>query len=161
LLLSGDRESEARYLADHVGIREVHAGASPEDKVEIVRREAAKAKAMFVGDGINDAPAMQAATVGVAFGHQNEITGEAADAVILEPSLAKLDEFMHIARRMRTIALQSAIGGMVLSIAGMVAAAMGWLPPIYGAVAQEVIDLAAVLNALRVAIPRGRMADFS
>jgi len=161
LLLSGDRESEARYLAEHVGIREVHAGASPEDKVEIVRRESAKAKAMFVGDGINDAPAMQAATVGVAFGHQHEITAEAADAVILEPSLAKLDEFLHIARRMRTIALQSAIGGMALSIAGMVAAAMGWLPPIYGAVAQEVIDLAAVLNALRVAIPRGRMADFS
>jgi len=161
LLLSGDRESEARYLAEHVGIHEVRAGASPEDKVEIVRREAAQAKAMFVGDGINDAPAMQAATVGVAFGHQHDITAEAADAVILEPSLAKLDEFLHIARRMRTIALQSAIGGMALSIAGMVAAAMGWLPPIYGAVAQEVIDLAAVLNALRVAIPRGRMADFS
>jgi heavy metal translocating P-type ATPase len=161
LLLSGDRESEVRYLAEHVGIKEVHASASPEDKVEIVRREAAQAKTMFVGDGINDAPAMQAATVGVAFGHQNEITAEAADAVILEPSLVKLDEFLHIARRMRTIALQSAIGGMVLSIAGMVAAAMGWLPPIYGAVAQEVIDLAAVLNALRVAIPRGRMADFS
>ena len=161
LLLSGDRESEVRYLAEHVGIKEVHASASPEDKVEIVRREAAQAKTTFVGDGINDAPAMQAATVGVAFGHQNEITAEAADAVILEPSLVKLDEFLHIARRMRTIALQSAIGGMVLSIAGMVAAAMGWLPPIYGAVAQEVIDLAAVLNALRVAIPRGRMADFS
>ena len=161
LLLSGDRESEVRYLAEHVGIKEVHASASPEDKVEIVRREAAQAKTMFVGDGINDAPAMQAATVGVAFGHQNEITAEAADAVILEPSLVKLDEFLHIARRMRTIALQSAIGGMVLSIAGMVAAALGWLPPIYGAVGQEVIDLAAVLNALRVAIPRGRMADFS
>jgi heavy metal translocating P-type ATPase len=161
VLLSGDRESEARYLAEHVGIREVHAAATPEDKVEIVRSEAAKAKAMFVGDGINDAPAMQAATVGVAFGHQHDITAEAADAVILEPSLAKLDEFLHIARRMRTIALQSAIGGMALSIAGMLAAAMGWLPPIYGAVAQEVIDLATVLNALRVAIPRGRMADFS
>jgi len=161
MLLSGDRESEVRYLAEHVGIKEVHASASPEDKVEIVRREAAQAKTMFVGDGINDAPAMQAATVGVAFGHQNEITAEAADAVILEPSLVKLDEFLHIARRMRTIALQSAIGGMVLSIAGMVAAAMGLLPPIYGAVGQEVIDLAAVLNALRVAIPRGRMADFS
>jgi heavy metal translocating P-type ATPase len=161
LLLSGDRESEARYLAEHVGIREVHANATPEMKVDIVRSEAARAKSMFVGDGINDAPAMQAATVGVAFGHQHEITAEAADAVILEPSLAKLDEFLHIARRMRTIALQSAIGGMALSIAGMTAAAAGFLPPIYGAVAQEVIDLAAVLNALRVAIPRGAMADFA
>jgi len=161
LLLSGDRESEVRYLADHVGISVVHASASPEDKVRIVREEAGKAKSMFVGDGINDAPAMQAATVGVAFGHQHEITAEAADAVILEPSLAKLDEFLHIARRMRTIALQSAVGGMALSIAGMIAAAMGWLPPIYGAVAQEAIDLAAVLNALRVAIPRADLADFS
>ena len=160
MLLSGDRESESRYLAEHVGISDVHAGASPEEKVRIVREESAKAKSMFVGDGINDAPAMQAATVGVAFGNQNEITAEAADAVILEPSLVKLDEFLHIARRMRTIALQSAIGGMALSLIGMAAAATGYLPPIYGAVAQEVIDLAAVLNALRVALPHGRMADF-
>lgn len=161
MLVSGDRESEVRYLADHVGIREVHAGASPEDKVAIVRREAATARTMFVGDGINDAPAMQAATVGVAFGHEHEITAEAADAVILEPSLAKLDEFLHIARRMRRIALQSAVGGMALSLAGMGAAAVGVLPPIYGAVAQEAIDLAAVLNALRVALPGGDNPDFT
>jgi heavy metal translocating P-type ATPase len=159
LLLSGDRDTEVRYLADHVGISNVHAGASPEDKVAIVRHEVSLAKTMFVGDGINDAPAMQAATVGVAFGHQHEITAEAADAVILEPSLVKLDEFLHIARRMRRIALQSAVGGMALSIAGMVAAAFGYLPPVYGAIAQEGIDLAAVLNALRVAIPSGGMAD--
>ncbi len=161
LLLSGDRDSEVRYLAEHVGIdsTNVHAGASPEAKVEIVRQEAALAKTMFVGDGINDAPAMQAATVGVAFGHQNEITAEAADAVILEPSLVKLDEFLHIARRMRRVALQSALGGMALSLAGMAAAAFGFLPPIYGAVAQEAIDLAAVLNALRVAMPSRDIAD--
>jgi P-type E1-E2 ATPase len=161
LLVSGDRESEVRYLADHVGIAEVHASASPEEKVAIVRQEVAKAKTMFVGDGINDAPAMQAATVGVAFGHEHEITAEAADAVILEPSLAKLDEFLHIARRMRRIALQSALGGMALSVAGMAAAALGLLPPIYGAVAQEAIDLAAVLNALRVAMPGSDTADFT
>ena len=161
ILLSGDRASEVQYLADHVGITEVHAGASPEDKVAIVRAETARARTMFVGDGINDAPAMQVATVGVAFGHQNEITGEAADAVILEPSVVKLDEFMHIARRMRRIALQSAVGGMALSVAGMAAAAVGLLPPVYGAIAQEGIDLAAVLNALRVAIPPGNMADFA
>lgn len=159
ILLSGDRDSEVRYLAEHVGIDNLHAGASPETKVEIVRQETSRAKTMFVGDGINDAPAMQAATVGVAFGHQHEITAEAADAVILEPSLVKLDEFLHIARRMRRVALQSALGGMALSMAGMAAAAFGYLPPIYGAVLQEGIDLAAVLNALRVAMPSGEIAD--
>jgi P-type E1-E2 ATPase len=161
LILSGDRDAEVRYLADHVGISDVHASASPEDKVEIVRREAAQAPTMFVGDGINDAPAMQAATVGVAFGHQNDITSEAADAVILEPSLVKLDEFLHIATRMRRIALESAVGGMALSLGGMAAAAAGLLPPIWGAIAQEGIDLATVLNALRVAIPPRDVADFT
>jgi heavy metal translocating P-type ATPase len=161
LLLSGDRDREVRYLADHVGIRDVHAGASPEDKVAIVRREVAAAKTMFVGDGINDAPAMQAATVGVAFGHQHDITAEAADAVILEPSLVKLDELLHIGRRMRRVALQSAIGGMALSLVGMVAAAAGWLSPLYGAIAQEGIDLAAVLNALRVAAAPRAIADMT
>ncbi|HEX5069045.1 MAG TPA: heavy metal translocating P-type ATPase [Vicinamibacterales bacterium] len=159
LLLSGDREAEVRYLAQHVGIRDVHAEASPEDKVAIVRRETAAAPTMFVGDGINDAPAMQAATVGVAFGHQNDITSEAADAVILEPSLVKLDEFLHIAVRMRRVALQSAVGGMALSVGGMAAAATGLLPPIWGAIAQEGIDLAAVLNALRVAMLPREVAD--
>jgi P-type E1-E2 ATPase len=161
ILLSGDRDSEVRYLAEHVGIQHVHAGASPEDKVAIVRREASQAPTMFVGDGINDAPAMQAATVAVAFGHQNDITSEAADAVILEPSLVKLDEFLHIGRRMRRIALESAVGGMALSLAGMAAAAAGVLPPIWGAIAQEGIDLAAVLNALRVAIPPREVADLA
>jgi cation transport ATPase len=103
---------------------------------------------------------MQAATVGVAFGHESDITAEAADAVILERSLEKVDELMHIGRRMRRIALQSAVGGIVLSIAGMFLAAYGILPPIGGAVAQEFIDLAAVLNAVRVAAPFGTLRDF-
>jgi cation transport ATPase len=103
---------------------------------------------------------MQAATVGVAFGVQSDVTSEAADAVILETSLARVDELIHIARRMRRIALQSAIGGMALSTLGMIAAALGFLPPIGGAIAQEFIDLAAVLNAVRVAVPPRYLTDF-
>ena len=160
ILLSGDRESEVRYLAEAVGITEVHASKAPEEKVAIVKAETLEAKTLFVGDGINDAPAMQAATAGVAFGQNSDITAEAADAVLLEPSLTKIDELIHIGRHMRKIALQSAVGGMALSLMGMVAAALGYLPPVEGAVAQELIDLAAVLNALRVAFPPAEKTDF-
>jgi heavy metal translocating P-type ATPase len=160
LLVSGDRDEEVRRLASEIGINELHSAKSPEEKVTIVREEASKAPTLFLGDGINDAPAMQAATVGVAFGTQSDITAEAADAVILETSLSRVDELMHIARRMRRIALESAVGGMALSIIGMIAAALGYLPPIGGAVAQEAIDLAAVLNAVRVAAPPRFLTDF-
>ena len=160
MLVSGDRDTEVKYLAESVGITEVHAGKSPEEKVAIVKTETAKARTLFVGDGINDAPALMAATVGVAFGSHNDITAEAADAVVLETALEKIDELMHIARRMRRIALQSAFGGMAASIVGMIAAAFGCLPPIWGAVAQELIDLLAVLNAVRVAYPKSDLKDF-
>jgi heavy metal translocating P-type ATPase len=159
MLVSGDREAEVRYLAGEVGITEVHFGKSPEEKVDIVREEARKGPTLFLGDGINDAPAMQAATVGVAFGQNSDITAEAADAVVLEASLGKVDELIHIGRRMRVIGLQSAIGGMALSMIGMVVAAAGYLPPVAGAIAQEVIDIAAVLNALRVALPAKNLRD--
>lgn len=153
LLVSGDREEEVRYLADHVGGLEIYAGQSPEQKVEITRRETEKAPTMFVGDGINDAPALAAATIGVAFGTANEVTSEAADIVVLDASLEKIDELLHIGQRMRRIALQSAVGGMALSIGGMFLAAAGYLPPIAGALAQEAIDVLAILNALRAAWP--------
>ena len=160
LLVSGDRDQEVRRLAEQVGIREVHSAKTPEEKVIITRHEAKQAPTLFLGDGMNDAPAMQAATVGVAFGVQSDVTSEVADAVILETSLARVDELIHIARRMRHVALQSAIGGMGLSMLGMFAAALGYLPAIGGAVAQEIIDLAAVLNAVRVAIPPRFLTDF-
>jgi P-type E1-E2 ATPase len=160
MIVSGDRDSEVRYLADRVGIKEVYASQSPEQKVDIVRRETARAKTVFLGDGINDAPALTAATVGIAFGQNSDVSSEAADAVIMESSLEKFDEFLHIGRRMRRIALQSAIAGMALSAAGMLAAALGYLPPVAGAVLQEVIDVAAVLNALRMALPMKRLTDF-
>ena len=153
LLLSGDREAEVRHLGREVGISEAFFGKSPEEKVAVVRAEAGRAPTLFVGDGINDAPAMQAATVGIAFGQNSDVTAEAADAVVMESSLTRIDELIHIGRRMRRIALESAVGGMALSMIGMLIAAAGYLPPVAGAVAQELVDLAAVLNALRVALP--------
>jgi P-type E1-E2 ATPase len=160
MLVSGDRESEVRYLADRVGIADVYASQSPEQKLAIVRRETANGKTVFLGDGINDAPALTAATVGIAFGQNSDVSSEAADAVIMESSLQKFDEFLHIGQRMRRVALESAVGGMALSIAGMLAAALGYLPPVAGAVFQEVIDVFAVLNALRMAFPVKRLTDF-
>jgi heavy metal translocating P-type ATPase len=160
ILVSGDRESEVRYLADELGIKEVHASKSPEEKVEIVRQETARARTLFVGDGINDAPALVAATVGVAFGTGTDVTAAAADAVVLETSLGRVDELIHIGRRMRRIALESAVGGMAVSVLGMLVAAVGFLPPIGGAVTQEIIDIVAVLNAVRVALPGRDLRDF-
>ena len=159
MLVSGDRDVEVQHLASLVGIENVHSGTSPEEKLAIVREEVSKGPTLFLGDGINDAPAMEAATVSIAFGHNSDITAEAADAVVLEPSLAAVDELIHIGRRMRQIALQSAVGGMSLSMIGMIAAAAGWLAPVPGAIAQEVIDVLAVLNALRVAAPRMHLSD--
>ena len=151
MILSGDRESEVLYLAKQVGITEIHAEQSPEQKLAIVRQETAVAKTLYVGDGINDAPAMMAATVGMAVGQNTDVTAEAADVVAMENSLKKVDEFMHISRRMRSIASQSAVGGMLLSLGGIIFAAGGYLVPVAGAISQEIIDVLAVLNALRAA----------
>ena len=160
MIVSGDRETEVRYLAERVGITEIHAAQSPEQKLAIVRVETAAARTLYVGDGINDAPAMMAATVGMAIGENSDVAAEAAGVVVLENNLRKVDEFMHISQRMRAIALQSAIGGMILSVVGMGFAAAGLLSPVNGAVAQEVIDVFAVLNALRAAYPPAMMHDY-
>ena len=159
MIVSGDRVSEVRYLAEQVGITEIHAEKSPEEKLAIVRKETDAAKTLYVGDGINDAPAMMAATVGMAIGQNSDVTAEAAGVVIMDNSLKKVDEFMHISRRMRLIALQSAVGGMALSVIGMVFAAAGYLSPVSGAITQEVIDVLAVLNALRAAFPPSVIHD--
>jgi len=160
ILASGDRESEVRYLAETVGIQQVYAGQTPEQKLEIVRAETRRANTVYLGDGVNDAPALTAATVGVAFGRNSDVTAEAAGAVILDPSLRKVDEFLHIGRRLRAIALQSAVGGMALSLIAMALASAGLLPPVAGAVLQEIIDVAAVINALRAALPPRSLTDY-
>lgn len=159
MIISGDREQEVRYLADAVGITEVYANKSPEEKVNIVMEETKHAKTAYLGDGINDAPALMVATVGIAFGRNSDITAEAAGAVIMDNSLEKVDEFLHVAKRMKTIALQSAIGGMALSIIGMLIASFGYLPPVAGAITQEVIDVVAILNSLRTIWKPTQMSD--
>lgn len=159
MLVSGDRQSEVQHLADLVGIRDVYFSQTPEQKLEIVRNETKIAPTLFMGDGINDAPALTAATVGIAFGQNSEITSEAAGAVVLDSSLTRVDELFHMSTRMRNIALTSAIGGMALSIFGMGLAAFGILTPVAGAIVQEAIDVLAVVNALRVAIPPKGLSD--
>ncbi|MGR9116269.1 MAG: heavy metal translocating P-type ATPase [Gammaproteobacteria bacterium] len=160
MLVSGDRESEVRYLADKVGIEHVYFSQSPEQKLNLVRAETEKAKTVFMGDGINDAPALTAATIGIAFGQHSDITAESADAVIMNSSLLKVDELLHIGHRMRAIALQSAVGGIVLSLIGMGFAGLGYLSPVAGAITQEAIDIFAVLNALRAAAPPKSLSDY-
>jgi heavy metal translocating P-type ATPase len=160
MLVSGDRESEVRYLAEQVGIEHVYFSQSPEQKLELVRKETEAAKTIYLGDGINDAPSLTAATIGIAFGQNSDITGEAADAVIMDSSLLKVDELFHIGERMRKIALQSAVGGMVLSLIGMGCAGLGYLTPVAGAISQEIIDVLAVLNALRAAITPKKLSDY-
>ena len=159
IIISGDREEEVRYLANSVGIKEVYANKSPEEKVDIVIKETKQAKTAYLGDGINDAPALIVATVGIAFGRNSDITAEAAGAVIMDSTLEKVDEFLHISKRMKRIALQSAVGGMALSIIGMIIAAFGYLPPVVGAISQEIIDVFAIMNSLRTIWKPARMSD--
>jgi len=160
MLVSGDRESEVRWLADLVGITEVHAGIQPEGKLRIVEQATAEAPTLFVGDGINDAPALAAATVGIAMGAASDVTSEAAGAVVMDTALERVDELLHIGRRLRSVALQSAVGGMAASLIGMGFAAAGFLSPAMGALLQEAIDVAAVLNALRVSWATGTLTDY-
>ena len=165
MIVSGDREEEVRYLANAVDISNIYASRSPEEKVEIVSKEVQKRKTAFLGDGINDAPALVTATVGIALGANSDITAEAAGAVIMDNTLEKVDEFIHISGRMRKIALQITIGGMLLSLLGMIIAAFGFLTPVVGAICQEVIDVIAIANTLRILkkpslltdIPRAKM----
>lgn len=159
MIVSGDREEEVRYLANHVGITEVYASKSPQEKVDIVVGETKKDKTAYLGDGINDAPALVASTVGIAFGRNSDVTAEAAGAVIMESSLEKVDEFLHISKRMRRIALESAVGGMLLSIFGMGVAAFGYLPPVAGAISQEIIDVVVIINALRTIWRPAQLTD--
>ena len=150
VLLSGDRQEVAERIGASLGVDLVLAERSAEHKVDAVRDESRAAVTIMVGDGINDAPALAAADVGVAMGARGATAAsEAADAVVVVDQLDRVGEAINIARGARAIALQSVVAGMVLSAVGMVFAALGLLPPVAGAIFQEAIDVAVILNALR------------
>lgn len=150
VMLTGDRPEPAREVGAVLGLDVVRAHQSPESKVAAVRAEQEEAVTVMVGDGLNDAPALAAATVGVAMGARGATaSSEAADVVLTTDRLDRLADAMEIARHARRIAVQSAGAGMGLSLAAMAFAAVGLLPPAFGALLQEGIDMAVILNALR------------
>ncbi|RUV40904.1 MULTISPECIES: heavy metal translocating P-type ATPase [unclassified Mesorhizobium] len=157
IMLTGDDGAAAEKISASLKLDAVFADATPADKVGTVEAEKATAPTMMVGDGINDAPALAAATVGIALGARGgTAASEAADVVLLTDSLQPVAQALRIARRTRGIALQSIIIGLALSGAAMIAAAMGHLTPVAGALLQEGIDVAVILNALR-ALGEGRL----
>jgi heavy metal translocating P-type ATPase len=152
-MLSGDRRSVAERVGRELGVDRVYAEQSPEDKLEVVRRLRADPglrPVVMVGDGINDAPALALADVGIAMGAAGAtVSSETADAVITVDRIDRVADALHAGRRALFIARQSMLTGMGLSIAAMGVAAAGYLPPVAGALFQEAIDLAVILNALR------------
>ena len=150
VLASGDMDHIAQAVGQSLGVDDILGDLTPEGKVAAVRREAATRQVMMVGDGVNDAPALAAADVGVAMGARGAAaSSEAADVVLLVDKLLPLATALDIARRTCIIALQSVFVGLGLSVAGMVVAAFGYLPPVQGALMQEAIDVVVILNALR------------
>lgn len=159
LLATGDRRDVAERVTEGLGLDGVGAGLAPEDKVRLVLSARTDGPVMMVGDGVNDAPALAAADVGVAMGARGAAaSAEAADVVLLVDRVDRLAAGVGIARRARRIALESVAAGIGLSVAGMIAAAFGHLTPVQGALIQEAIDVAVILNALRaLRIPPGSL----
>ncbi|MEU0471868.1 heavy metal translocating P-type ATPase [Streptomyces olivaceus] len=156
VMLTGDRAATAQEVAAVLGLDGVRAGLGPADKVAAVRDERRHAVTVMVGDGVNDAPALAAADIGVAMGARGSTaSSEAADIVLTTDRVDRLADAVVIAQRSRRIAVQSALGGMLLSLAAMAAAALGLIQPAVGALLQECIDVAVILNALR-ALRAGR-----
>jgi cation transport ATPase len=150
VMLTGDDGAAAKRISSMLDLDVIVADAVPADKVATVEAEKATAPTMMVGDGINDAPALAAATVGIAMGARGATaSSEAADVVVLADRLKPVADAVRIAQRTRAIALQSIVVGLALSAVAMVAAAMGQITPVAGALLQEGIDVAVILNALR------------
>ena len=150
LLATGDRAIVAEQVTKGLGLDAIHPKLTPDQKVLLVLSERKNGPVMMVGDGVNDAPALAAADVGVAMGARGAAaSAEAADVVLLVDQIDRFVMGMEIAKGSRRIAVQSVVVGIGLSVAGMIAAAFGYLTPVQGALFQEVIDVAVIINALR------------
>jgi len=150
LLATGDRRSVAEAVTEGLGLDAVRSELTPDQKVLLVLTERKNGPVMMVGDGVNDAPALAAADIGVAMGARGAAaSAEAADVVLLVDHLDRLLSGLEVAQRSQRIALESVVVGIGLSVAGMIAAALGYLTPVQGALLQEAIDVAVILNALR------------
>jgi heavy metal translocating P-type ATPase len=157
VMLTGDRADAAETIGAALDLDAVLADRVPSDKVDAVATEQRLHPTVMVGDGINDAPALAAANVGIAMGARGaSASSEAADVVILVDRLDRVSDAIAIAKRARAIAVQSIVAGMAMSGVAMAFAAIGWLPPIAGALTQEAIDVAVILNALRALTPGHR-----
>lgn len=161
VILTGDRLESAQSVGTAIGADEVHAQLHPADKLALIKQTPAEMPSIMVGDGINDAPALAAAGVGIAMGARGAtVASDTAGVVLLSDRLDRVAEALTIAHRTNGIARQSIIFGMGLSLLAMFAAALGYLPPIAGAVLQEVIDIAVIANALRaIGAKRGATAS--
>jgi len=150
VLASGDHTAIVNKVGAELGLDEIHGELTPQQKVDIVAAQHRKFVVIMAGDGVNDAPALAASDIGIAMGaHGSPASAEAADAVLLTDNLERIAEAVEIAKRSRRIALESVWAGLGLSISAMVAAAFGYLPVLQGALLQEAIDVAVILNALR------------
>ncbi|KVQ62966.1 heavy metal translocating P-type ATPase [Burkholderia territorii] len=160
VMLTGDRRDIACAVGELLGVTDVRAEQTPTDKLAAIQAARKEGVTIMVGDGVNDAPALAAADVGIAMGARGAAaSSEAADVVLLVDRLDRLVDAIRIARRSRRIAIESVVAGMSLSVVAMTIAAAGFLQPIAGAVIQEVIDVVVIVNALRVLLVRPRPTD--
>ena len=150
VLATGDRHDVAKFIGEGLGLDAVRAELTPDQKVLVVLSERKNGPVMMIGDGVNDAPALAAADIGMAMGARGTAaSAEAADVVLLVDHLDRVLPAIQIARRSRRIARQSVVAGIGLSVIAMVAAAFGLIVPVEGALLQEAIDVAVIFNALR------------
>ncbi len=152
IMITGDKKAVAEKIASQLGLTDFRAETLPEEKVlEVVKAKNKYGKVAMVGDGINDAPALAAADVGIALAfHGSSATSESGDIVIMQNNFMRVHDALHIAQRVMWVAKEGIFVGMGLSVVLMVIAALGYIPPVYGAMLQEVVDVAVILNALKL-----------